>query len=233
MKSLSDDPGVTLLRLAEIKAAKTGRSPHVLPREPKTPPMVVCSLQEQAVRILRQAKERASHIEKEAYERGYAQGEKDGLSMGEKRFEATARTLSGLLGELSTLRAGLLGTVSDDLAGLALAVAGAVIRAEVSCGSDTALRAAQEAVESLGDDAAIVVKLNPKDLDYLKRRELLPKVGHFQADARISPGGCVAESEQRRFDARVERQMATLEEALRSEMGRNSDSGGGIGPRQG
>ena len=46
------------------------------------------SMKEFEAKLLKQAKEKALFIEKESYERGFAQGEKDGLEMGGKRLEA-------------------------------------------------------------------------------------------------------------------------------------------------
>lgn len=218
---MSEKRDVTPLRLAEIKAPKRSGSNLTLPLRPKVQGPIVRSLEEQAAEVMRQARERASQVEKEAYEQGYAQGEKDGRTMGEKRFEATAQGLRLLCGELTNLRTSLLREAEEELVRLALDLARAVIRAEVSGGPEVALRSLREALASMAEEAAVTVRLNPADLDCLKGQGLLPEGARFEPDPKIAPGGCVAESERERFDARVERQLERLEEALRQEMSRS------------
>ena len=220
---MSDEPQVSPLRLAEIKPPRgrtKGSNLALLERGPHQ--TVVRSFEQQASDLLRQAKERAAQIEREAYECGYAQGEKDGRVMGEKRFEATAQGLRQLLAALSQARQTLLQEAAEELSRLALAMAQAIVRAEVSCGSEVALRTMREALSALSADAPITVRLNPGDLDYLQGRGLLPEGARCEPDPRVAAGGCVAESERERFDARIERQMERLEEALRQEMTRAS-----------
>jgi flagellar assembly protein FliH len=224
---LSEKPDVTPLHLAEI-AAPRGEGPTknlALLQKPETRP-VVRSFDQQAAEVLRQAREQGAQIEKEAYERGYAQGEKDGQRMGEKRFELTARNLTNLLGELAGLRRALIQAAADELVQLALGLAQAIIRAEVSCGPEVALRAAKEALTAMAPEASVLIRLNPYELDYLKERGLLPPEGRFEADPRLTAGGCVAESERERFDASLERQLSTLEAALREEVARCAEATG-------
>ncbi len=221
---MSNEPEVSPLRLTELGAAPAaGKSNLSLLQQKPAGPPVVRSFEEQAGEVIRQAKEQAAQIEKDAYERGYAQGERDGQRMGEKRFEATARNLSKLLTELSGLRSEVLGQAAEDVARLALGLASAVIRAEVSCSPEVALRAATEALAAMTPDASTVVRLNPREHAYLKEAGLLPAAGRVEPDARISAGGCVAESERERFDARLERQLSVLEAALREQMTRGSE----------
>jgi flagellar assembly protein FliH len=219
---LSEKAEVTPLRLAEIgparKAAAGLGNLALLQPAPAAARPVVRSFEQQAVDCLSQARERASQVEREAYEHGFAQGEKDGQKMGEKRFEATAKALTKLLAELSGLRREVLRALGGELADLALEAARAVIRAEVSCGPEVARRALQEAVAALAKDCPVTVRLNPRELAYLREKGLLPEEGSFEPDPKITPGGCLAESERERFDARLERQMERLSDALRQEM---------------
>lgn len=216
---MSDQSQVTPWRLAEFKTPKP-KGGNLALLERREVNSQVLSLEEQAARIIRQARDQAAQVEKEAYERGYAQGEKDGRVMGEKRFEATSQGLRKLSAALADVRAGLLREAEEEMARLCLDMAQAIIRAEVSCGPEVALRAIREALASLAQEAAITVRLNPEELAYLKERGLLPEGAKFEPDPKISPGGCLADSERERFDARVERQLERLAELLREEMTR-------------
>jgi flagellar assembly protein FliH len=218
---------VALLRLEEIQLSSPQSSRNMgLFDKPRERAPVVRSFEQQGADVVRQARERAAEIEKDAYECGYAQGEKDGLHMGEKRFEGTAQTLRALMGEVANVRRSLIAESSQEIFDLAMGLARAIIRAEVSCGAEVALRAAQEALGAMAAEANVVIKLNPHNLDYLKERGLLPEGAVFEPAPAITSGGCIAESDRERFDARLERQMATLEAALRAEMARVSQAGG-------
>jgi len=195
--------------------------PHPKPR--------VRSYEEQAAEVLQKAKETAAAIEREGYEKGYAQGEKDGRLMGEKRFEATARSVGKLVDEVSKVKERLLAEAADEISALALEFARAVVRAEVACNPGAVLGAVKEATQAMARGSEVTVRLNPRDHAYLTSKGLLPEGAAYVADPGIAAGGCLAESAREVFDARLERQVAALEEVLRGEMSR-SDEGDGSGP---
>lgn len=207
--------------MAQPKARGSNAAVLDRPKEPA----VVRSIEQQAAEVLRQAREQAARIEREAYDRGYAEGEKDGRLMGERKFEATAQSVRKLAAELSGARQGLLRAAEDEILSLVMQLTRAVVRAEVSANPEVALRAVREALAAMSEDVSALVRLNPADHDYLKGAGLLPEGARYEADPAVSSGGCVAESERERFDARVEREMARLEAALREEMNRGRTNG--------
>ena len=58
-------------------------------------------LKELEARALKEVRERALQIEKEAYEKGFEQGEKDGRELGFKRLEVVIHQLEKVLSEMA------------------------------------------------------------------------------------------------------------------------------------
>ena len=51
-----------------------------------------------------EVRDKQSRIEKEAYEKGFEQGQKDGMTLGEKRLEQTVKDMKSLLKGFSRLK---------------------------------------------------------------------------------------------------------------------------------
>ncbi len=84
------------------------------------------------------------------------------------------------------------------------------------------VREALGRVESTG---RIAIRMNPDDLSRLSRIQpgILAQftdsgLTAFVADAAISPGGCLVETEAGEIDARLEQQFRVVEEAFRAEL---------------
>src|SRR5512139_2645132 len=79
-------------------------------------------------KILKQARDRALLIEREAYEKGFAQGERDGLELGEKRLEAILDTFHKILEEIGRLRRDLCQKYEGEMVRLVFALTRKILR---------------------------------------------------------------------------------------------------------
>lgn len=163
-----------------------------------------------------------SAIERDAYDRGFAAGQRAGSEAGLKELDATRRLLTALLDELSTLKRELLATYEDDLTTIVFAVAGKVLGEELPRRPEVAATYVREAIAKLGGAGDIVIKVHPGDLDRLAREAEIfahqsgqKPMLRFEADTRLAPGECVAETSQRTIEARIASQLAVLERAVR------------------
>jgi flagellar biosynthesis/type III secretory pathway protein FliH len=109
---------------------------------------------------------------------------------------------------------------------LTLALAEVVIRHEVNCGPDTVRETLQAALEMVGENRSLKVRLHPEDLENIEQflPQLEQRLGattqvELEGDPAISRGGCLVESDSGMIDARLEAQL----EALRQQLRRTSD----------
>jgi len=101
-------------------------------------------------------------LERDAFTKGYAQGERAGIEAGGQRAEAMLRRLAATLEELSTLRDQMMRQAEGQLLDLSLAIARRILHREVSIDPDLAAalahvaldRAQHERLQRAGDDQA-------------------------------------------------------------------------------
>jgi flagellar assembly protein FliH len=175
------------------------------------------SMKEFEAKALKQAKEKALFIEKEAYERGFAQGEKDGLEMGQKRLEAILLQFKNILLEIERQREDLYRTYEKEMLQLVLSLSKKILHREVSLHENIILTTLQEALQYLVDRKKVIIHLNPADYQYLLTHpESSPLALGDQGKVRviedhsITRGGCFLETPFGKIDATIESQFEEI-----------------------
>lgn len=161
-------------------------------------------------------------LERDAFATGYAQGERAGVEAGNKRAEAMLRRLAATLEELTTLRQTMIRQTEQQMVELALAIARRILRREVMLDGDLILAMARVALDRLGEAASTTIRLNPEDCALTLQRHGDNALGsrvRIVADAAVSRGGCLVESEFGFIDAAVEAQFDQVMRALIGERG--------------
>jgi flagellar assembly protein FliH len=156
-------------------------------------------------------------IERDAFAKGFAQGERAGLEAAGQRGEAMLRRLTETLEELTTVRAQMIHRTEQQMVQLAIAIASRVVQREVTLDRDLLVAMARVALDRLGDTANITVRLNPDDFEITGAARIAQLTGsHVQvaADARISRGGCRVESDLGVLDAGIDAQLSEIARAL-------------------
>jgi flagellar assembly protein FliH len=194
-----------------------------IPAAPQ-PDVKITSLQaaeQQAELVLRQARLEASEIEKQAYERGFSEGEKAGKEVGEKSLEAILKQYARGLDELNNLRKEIFTTSEREVLRLALEIARKVIRREVSVDEELILTLVKVALNRLSEQTIITVRMNPRDYQSIQRHHAahssagtLSEGIKLLEDPSISRGGCLIETESGIIDARIEEQLREIENGL-------------------
>lgn len=160
-------------------------------------------------------------LEREAYEKGFASGEKAGFDLGVKKAEVLFSGLSRILDELSDFKTSLYGPCEQEMVELSLAIARKVIQREVEK-KDSVLDCVRVAIKSVVAAGEIVIKVNPKDLEVLNncKSEFARFSGagvkglKIEADPEIDKGGCVIETNYGEVDASIGSVLADIEERL-------------------
>lgn len=141
--------------------------------------------------ILAQAEAQREHIERQAYEEGFRQGQEDGREVGLKALEEVTRRLQDLLTELAGLRERLFREREEEMVHLALAVARQVVGRELKSDPGLIRGLLQQAFHALSQRDGLRLHLHPGDLEVLSEaaREGWPPEVELVADASLTPGG--------------------------------------------
>ncbi len=157
-------------------------------------------------------------LEREAFTKGYAQGERAGAEASASRAEAMLRRLAQTLDELQSLRRDLIRRTEREVVELSLAIAKKVLQREVSLDHDLMLAMARVALDRLADVDTASIRLHPDDYAgvMLGRGPSAVTTHGVQivADASVHRGGCVVQSEFGSVDIGVATQIDELTQAL-------------------
>lgn len=157
-------------------------------------------------------------VEREAFTKGYAQGERAGAEAAAARAEAMLRRLADTLEELQALRTDLVRRTEREVVELSLAIARRVLQREVSLDHELMLAMARVALDRLADVATASIRLHPEDYAAtLAARGSAAVASHgvqIVADAGVRRGGCVVQSEFGSVDVGIATQIDELTHAL-------------------
>ena len=166
--------------------------------------------------MLAEHQARLAALVREAFTKGYAQGERAGLEAGGKRAEAMLRRVAQTIEELGGLRQTLIQETEREMVQLALTLARRVVHREVSLDPELAAALAHVALERLGTNTPATIRLNPEDYTVVTRDGARwgGQTVTVVPDPSISRGGCLVESAFGSVDATIERQFDELSRAL-------------------
>ncbi|MHB8170479.1 MAG: FliH/SctL family protein [Thermincolia bacterium] len=175
---------------------------------------------------LAQADEQRQSIEEAAYREGFQKGYQEGHQQGSAEAHAEVEGLKTeahrLVEEAKVEKERIVHSSEKEILELALEVSRKVIHDEIKTSPEVVGRVVKEALNRAADREEITIKVNNDDLEYVLSIQDSLTAGlsgikklKVVADPHITRGGCVIETACGNVDARVERQLAEIEEALR------------------
>ena len=159
-------------------------------------------------------------LEREAFAKGFSQGELAGAEAAGQRGEMMLHRLTQTLEELTQVRAQMIHETERQMVQLAIAIARRVIQREVTLDADLLIAMARVAMERLGETAQVKVRLHPDDYEAAGAARVAQLGGSnvmILADAHLSRGGCRIESDMGILDAGVNAQLQEIARALLGE----------------
>jgi flagellar biosynthesis/type III secretory pathway protein FliH len=166
---------------------------------------------------IRQSDIDPSAIERDAFTKGYAQGERAGAEAAATRGDAMLRRLAQTIDELGTLRAELIHQSERQVVRLAIAIATRVIHREITLDSELLVVMARVALDRLGDTSSATIRLHPEDHAAalaVRGGTLSTESVRVIADPNVSRGGCLVESDFGLIDLTPAAQIAEIATAL-------------------
>lgn len=176
---------------------------------------------EKANGIIEETKRRISLIESEAYEKGFAQGEKDGFEMGSKKLEKIIDRILCTLQDMVDYRQEFVKKYEKEILNLIRAIAEKVLRVAVRMDNQIVRETILEAFSLAADRSEVSVRVNPEEVEYVKeiRPEFFGRISELksitiESDPSITRGGCFMETTFGNVDARLETQLQKITKAV-------------------
>jgi flagellar assembly protein FliH len=164
---------------------------------------------------------RLSAMERDAFAKGYAQGERAGMEAGAKRAEAMLRRVALTVEELGALRQTLANQSERQMVQLSLMLAKRIVHREVSLDPELVAAMAHVALKKLGTSSPATIRLNPDDYTVVARESARWTGTQVTVvpDPSVARGGCLVESEFGRIDATLDTQFDEMTRALLGDTG--------------
>lgn len=158
---------------------------------------------------------RAAAIERDAFAKGYAQGERAGLEAAATRADGMLRRLGQTVEELAALRSEIIRRTERQTVQLVLAIAERVVQRELSLDRGLLVGMARAALDRLGEHGSATIRLHPDDYAAIGAASL-PHDGPVRvaADAVVTRGGCLVQSDFGFMDVSPESQFRELARTL-------------------
>ncbi|MBC8432317.1 MAG: hypothetical protein H8D96_10395 [Desulfobacterales bacterium] len=170
---------------------------------------------------IKEAQGKAALLEQEEYEKGFAQGERDGLELGEKKAAKSVEKIETFFMESIPLKDEIIKQHEQEILGLIFAIAGKIVHHQIECDESTVKDTILNALKLSVQKSKIVIRVNPQDYDFVEklRPDLFAKFNEVKSiiissDQSISRGGCFLETPGGDVDARVEAQLEKIRQSL-------------------
>lgn len=224
MSAKSDEAPSDLIRARDVGGFDVWSLPSFDPHVPEPEPEPVEELPEPEEVPLEEVQpltlEEVESIRQEAYNEGFAVGEKEGFHSTSLKVRQEADVaLTAKLRALESLMLNLFDPIAEQdsqieksLVGLVQHIARQVIQRELAIDSTQIEHVMREALKLLPLGVGNVrLYINPQDFELVKAlRERHEETWRIVEDASLLPGGCRVETEHSRIDATVETRISQI-----------------------
>jgi flagellar assembly protein FliH len=152
-------------------------------------------------------------LERDAFVKGYAQGERAGTEAAAARSEAMLRRLAHTLDELALLRGDMIQKSERQLVQLAIAIARRIIFRELTIDRSLLSAMARVALDRLGESASATIRMHPADHASITAEgaaHVTAGAVRVIADHLVPRGGCVVQSDFGLIDIGLDAQLTEL-----------------------
>lgn len=191
---------------------------------------ILADARARAEELIDQAVRGAEQLVAESRQAAHEEGRRDGYKAGLLAAEAEAAAMRAeaeeILKAAKAERLHQLQDVQADIAQLAVSIAEKIIRRRLGEDPELIAGIVADAISRMKNGETLRVRANPRDIPIIQDREdaLVASVSGLKnleliEDPGIAPGGCVVETGHGYIDARIDRQLELVEEALRAAVG--------------
>lgn len=178
-----------------------------------------------AEEILAAAEEKRQHIERQAYEEGFRQGQKDGQEIGQRGLEEVILRFEKMLASLVQEKEVLYCRWERDLVELALLIGRKIVGRELRMQPEAIRDLVELGFRRLSDAEQLKLRVHPQDFELLSqysRKSWAPAV-ELVPDHTITPGGFRLETERGDLDGTLETRWEKVSQAVSRALGEADD----------
>jgi flagellar assembly protein FliH len=169
-------------------------------------------------------------IEQEAYDKGFAKGEKDGFEAGKKQADLIVVQIQAILSEVQTLREKMVKSYEAEILDLVCRAVEKVVYGQVELDDEMVKRAILDAFEMIPELDDITINLNPEDYENIDtlREDVFEQVKDLRnvsiiANSAVGRGGCKVESRSGDIDATIDQRLDAITKSIIKAGGRVTD----------
>ncbi|MEP7305670.1 MAG: FliH/SctL family protein [Acidobacteriota bacterium] len=160
---------------------------------------------------------RLAEIERDAFAKGYQQGERAGAEAAGAQARGLLGRLAGAIDEVSSTRQAMIRRTEQQVVELAMAIAKQMLQRELNVDRGLLLGMARVALDRLGDHEVATVRLHPDDYAIVDRSPDRASAGDqltVVADSSVERGGCLVQCDAGLMKVGLESQFAELARTL-------------------
>jgi flagellar assembly protein FliH len=156
-------------------------------------------------------------LERDAFAKGYAQGERAGTEAAATRADGMLRRLTQTVEELGGLRGEIIHSTEKQMVQLVLAIADRIVARELTLDRTVLLGMARAALDRLGEYGSATIRLHPDDFQAIGGKAIDTGPVKVVADALVTRGGCLVQSDFGFMDVSPDAQFRELARTLLSD----------------
>jgi flagellar assembly protein FliH len=154
-------------------------------------------------------------LEKQAFEQGYAEGERTGRQMGEAMVETICRRYEKSLADLAAAHKAMVQAMEEQTVRLALEIARKIVQRELALEPDLVAALVNVALKRVAGHQSIAVRVSRHDFDRVRAAVAAANSAVTVIDdAALERGDFVIETGQTHLDGRVSSQIDAIGRAL-------------------
>jgi len=164
---------------------------------------------------------KAEEIQRQAYEEGFASGERSGFEAGELKAMVLVGRLEKIIEEITEVKENLLKSLEPQVVRLAIAIARKIIVEEVNTRPEVIVTMVSEALKKLQRTGTITIKLNPALHElFTGNRQQLTDIHHdivFDVNSNVPVTGPLVISDMEEVVTDIESLLSNVVEDMKAE----------------
>ena len=190
---------------------------------PPTPEIIEIrrKAQEEMVRLKEETCHNCTIMEKDAWEKGFKNGEAEGIKAGEKKAQPLIASMNTLLSEIASLKSTLLTQYEREILELIFSVSEKIMHCEISLDQRVIQETVLHTLQLASEKEGLILRVNPEDVRLIETLQAssadpsgkLTAVS-LKADPSVSRGGCHLETPHGDIDASIETRLKRVYQTL-------------------
>ena len=160
-------------------------------------------------------------ILRQAYEKGFAQGEAAGLLAGQQQAKELVGQIQRILTDVSALWQQLLENYEKQLIGLVCSIAEKIVYGQIEIDHEMVKRAILNAFSVVPEPIGVTIEVNPKDYEYIEtiKEDFFTHIASLKdvsvlASPTVARGGCYISTKAGEVDATIEARLDAVRKSL-------------------